>query len=304
MVTRTKSSFAREKETGASARWEDRARVFRYNYFGDLVTRLVRSNDFPLQVELHPGSQCGFLRCSYCYSRKQVLCEGLMSIDDYSQLFDELVDNPPFIEISGIGSDPLSYPYFCALLKLIRRRGFSFGIHTKGVLLNRELIELLNSERSEGSYITIGVDSANAGTYNRLHGLAPNSNIYDEVRENIVGLYTEKVRRKSDAWVNRPPIIRVRFFVCTGFHWFGTGFLGSPVSLHKTHRVREAGTPQLHIHLNPRQHRKDAGKRKSKLAGHISSAKATPRLHFKPRIRPHKTKSGSSNNKRNKPKNT
>ncbi len=195
-----KYSFAQKTEYGARGRWA--RRVFRYNYIGDLVARLVRSNDFPLQVELHPGSQCGFLRCSYCYSRKQVLCEGLMSIDHYSQLFDDLVDNPPFIEISGIGSDPLSYPYFCALLKLIQRRGFNFGIHTKGVLLNRELIELLNSEHSEESYITIGVDSANADTYNRLHGLAPNSNIYHKVRENIVSLYTEKARRKSGLRIN------------------------------------------------------------------------------------------------------
>jgi radical SAM protein with 4Fe4S-binding SPASM domain len=125
-----------------------------------------------------------------------------MSIDHYSQLLDDLEDTEPFIEISGIGSDPLSYPYSCTLLKLIRRKGFSFGIHTKGVLLSRELIELLNSEHSEGSYVTIGVDSANADTYNRLQWLVPNSNIYHKVRENIVGLYTEKIRRQSGLRIN------------------------------------------------------------------------------------------------------
>ncbi len=117
-------------------------------------------------------------------------------------MLDDLEDTKPFIEISGIGSDPLSYPYFCALLKLIRRKGYSFGIHTKGVLLSRELIKLLNSEHSEESYITIGVDSANAYTYNRLHGLVPNSNIYHKVRENTVSLYTEKIRRQSGLRIN------------------------------------------------------------------------------------------------------
>jgi radical SAM protein with 4Fe4S-binding SPASM domain len=115
---------------------------------------------------------------------------------------DDLVDNPPFIEISGIGSDPLSYPDFYNLLKLIKRKGFSFGIHTKGSLLSRELIELLDSEHSEESYITIGVDSANADTYNRLHGLLPNSNVYHRVKENIVSLYAEKLRRHSSLKIN------------------------------------------------------------------------------------------------------
>lgn len=202
MVTKAKSSFRGKKKQSPLARWEDRAREFRYNYVGDLVARLVKSNDFPLQVELHPGSHCGSLRCSYCYSRRQVLCDGLITIDHYSRLFDDLIDNSPFIEISGIGSDPLSYPDFCKLLRLIRRRGFSFGIHTKGVLLSNELIRLLSAERSEGSYITIGVDSANADTYNRLHGLLPKSNVYQEVRENIIRLYAEKQRRRSRLKVN------------------------------------------------------------------------------------------------------
>ena len=200
MVTKVNSILAQEKEHGARARWIGRA--FRYNYIGDLLTRLLKSNDFPLQVELHPGSQCGSLRCSYCYSRQQVLCDGLLTIDHYSQLFDDLADDSPFIEISGIGSDPLSYPDFFKLMKLIRRKGFSFGIHTKGVLLSRELIELFTSEQSEGSFITIGVDSANVDTYNRLHGLLPNSNVYDRVRENITNLYTEKLRRQSGLKIN------------------------------------------------------------------------------------------------------
>lgn len=202
MVTRAKSSLVCENEQVALSRWKDRERAFRYNYVGDLVARLIAGINFPLQLELHPGSQCGSLRCSYCYSRKQVLCEGLMTIDQYSQLLDDLMDNPPFIEISGIGSDPLSYPYFCTLLRLIRRKRFSFGIHTKGILLTRELIELLNSEPSEGSYITIGVDSANADTYNRLHGLTPNKGLYNKVRENIVSLYTEKLRKQSGLKIN------------------------------------------------------------------------------------------------------
>ena len=202
MVTKAKSSFVLEKEDSSRARWEDRARAFRYNYVGDLIGRLMRSIDFPLQVELHPGSHCGSLRCSYCYSRQQVLCDGLMTLDHYSQLFDDLEDHPPFIELSGIGSDPLSYPDFSALLKLVRRKGFSFGIHTKGVPLSRKLIELLTSEHSEESYITIGIDSANVDIYNRLHGLVPNSNIYQKVRENIISLYAEKLRRQSSLKIN------------------------------------------------------------------------------------------------------
>lgn len=162
----------------------------------------MKVNNFPLQVELHPGSHCGPFRCEYCYGKGQELTDGSLSINDYSQLLDDLMDQPPFIEISGIGSDPLSYPDFHPLLKLIKGKGFDFGIHTKGYFLNGELIKLLNTEPTEGTYITLGVDSATTAIYNKLHGLPPKSNIYDRIKKSIIRLYNEKVKTHSKLRIN------------------------------------------------------------------------------------------------------
>jgi radical SAM protein with 4Fe4S-binding SPASM domain len=120
-----------------------------------------------------------------------------MDTADYGQLFDELEGHGLFVEISGIRSDPLSYPDFCGLLGIVKRKKFSYGIHTKGYFLNAQIIKLLNSEPDSPGCITIGVDSANANTYNKLHGLSPNSTVFSMVRENIIRLNQEKVKRKS-----------------------------------------------------------------------------------------------------------
>ena len=140
--------------------------MFRYNYVGNLMERLFQNNGFPLQLELHPGSDCGPFDCSFCYGKQQALCDGSMDTADYARLFDELEGHNLFVEISGIRSDPLCYSDFLRLLEIVKKKKFSYGIHTKGYLLNKQIIKFLNSGSDSPSCITIGVDSANANTYN------------------------------------------------------------------------------------------------------------------------------------------
>lgn len=175
---------------------------YRYNYVGDLIERLVQNNGYPLQLELHPGMHCGPFDCIYCYGKQQKLCDGLMSISDYSNLFDELNGHQIFVEMSGIKSDPLSYPDFIALLKLVKEKRYNFGIHTKGYLLNDRLIELLTTDSDVQGYITIGVDSANPSAYNELHGLNPASKVYEITEKKILNLCEEKIRKRSSLKIN------------------------------------------------------------------------------------------------------
>ncbi len=176
--------------------------MFRYNYVRDLLERLVRTNNFPLQVELHPSFHCGSFRCVYCYGKQQALCDGLISIKDYSQLLDDLIDCRPFIEISGIASDPLSYPDICSLLQTVIEKGFDFGVHTKGHFLNPTIISMLNDKSGRGKYITIGIDAADASTYNKLHGLPSSSMAFHRIKENVVRLFAEKVKKRSSLKIN------------------------------------------------------------------------------------------------------
>ena len=177
--------------------------MFNYNYVGSLLARLFRENGYTLQLELHPGGHCGPLHCKYCYGLDQSLCEGMLTIKDYERLFEELTNNETFIEISGIRSDPLSYPFFLNLIRLIKNGMHTFGIHTKGYFLNNSLIKLLNSETEKNNYITISVDSANNRVYNMLHGIpVQDKRVFNVVKRNILNIYEEKLRSNSNLRIN------------------------------------------------------------------------------------------------------
>ncbi|MCW4030153.1 MAG: SPASM domain-containing protein [Candidatus Bathyarchaeota archaeon] len=162
----------------------------------------MKNNDVPLQLELHPGSHCGPLDCTFCYGKEQMLCEGTLSIKDYARLLDELLEYPPFIEISGIRSDPLSYSHFAQLIHAIKERKLNFGVHTKAYFLTDEVIQELNATSSEGSYITISVNSATADIYNNLHGLAPSSDTHQKLLQKVKKLHAAKTKNNSKLKIN------------------------------------------------------------------------------------------------------
>ncbi len=183
--------------------------MFRFNYVGALIERLMRNNDVPLQVELHPGSDCGPLNCTFCYGKSQTACSGSLTIEDYSTLLDDFMERPPFIEMSGIRSDPLSYPHFSTLLRQIKSRNLRFGIHTKAYFLTDEVIKALNETSSEGSYITISINAASANIYNNLHGLNSDSKIFENVKQKIEHLYLEKISSDSKLKINLAYLLMV-----------------------------------------------------------------------------------------------
>jgi len=162
----------------------------------------MKNNDVPLQLELHPGSHCGPLDCTFCYGKSQKLSDGTLDITDYSRLFDDLMECSPFIEISGIRSDPLSYPAFSSLVHLVKERKLNFGIHTKAFFLTDEIINELNGTSSEGSYITISINSASESTYNNLHGLNFDNDIYEKLKNKIKRLYIAKTQKDSKLKIN------------------------------------------------------------------------------------------------------
>jgi len=175
--------------------------MFKYNYVADLFDGLVKNASFPMQVELHPGPACAF-NCRYCYGKSQRLNEGLLTIEEYSNLLDAIAGKTHLIDISGIASEPMTYPHFYQLLSLIKEKGFNFGIHTKGYKLNKKLIKLLHSGKTRGSFITLSVDSANRKIYNALHGIKEDSVLYDNVLEKIAMLKAEKIKSNSELRIN------------------------------------------------------------------------------------------------------
>jgi radical SAM protein with 4Fe4S-binding SPASM domain len=128
--------------------------------------------------------------------------DGLLTIDGYAKLLEDLIGKTNLIEISGIGTDPITYPYFCQLVSLIKERNFNFGIHTKGFKLTKELCKLLNSGNTEGNYITISLDSGFRELYNVLHGSPKYSKIFDHIVKQMGILKKEKEQNNSKLRIN------------------------------------------------------------------------------------------------------
>jgi len=176
--------------------------MFKYNYVADLIDRLVKNVDYPMQVEFHPGPDCGFIHCRYCYGKLQKANDGLLSIENYTKLLDDLQGRTNLIDISGITTDPISYPYFYELIELLKQRNIHFGIHTKGFKLNQKLSRLLNSGMTDGNFITLSIDSASSEVYNLLHGVKKGEEVFEYVKEQIKVLKNEKETLNSKLRIN------------------------------------------------------------------------------------------------------
>ena len=176
--------------------------MFKYNYVADLFERLIKDVNYPMQVEFHPGSDCGGMHCRYCYGKSQKRNDSLLSIEDYRNILYQIENKTNLIDISGINTDPLSYPYIYDLIKLIKDKRIHFGIHTKGFMLTEELSSLLNSGRTNGDFITLSIDSVNPDTYNKLHGIRESENAYDIVLTQSIFLKEEKERNNSKLRIN------------------------------------------------------------------------------------------------------
>jgi radical SAM protein with 4Fe4S-binding SPASM domain len=176
--------------------------MFKFNYVGGLIEQSMRNKDVPLHLELHPGSNCGPLDCIFCYGKTQTLCNGSLTIEDYATLLDDLMEYSPFIEISGIRSDPLSYPDFPSLIRQIKRRNLHFGIHTNAYFLTDDVIKALNETTCEGNYITISINADSSDLYNKLHGLDSNAQVFEELKRKIENLYLQKTNKDSKLKIN------------------------------------------------------------------------------------------------------
>ena len=191
--------------------------MFRYNYTGSLISRLMDVVNIPLQVELQPGTSCGEFHCPYCYGKGQKLNEGLLSLSDYETLLSDLQSKPQFLALGGITSDPLTYPHFVDLLKLIIDKGFKFGISTKGHFLTDEIINVLSNSLNDDCFVNFSVDSPNNKIYNQMRSVTSGKNYYDIVRQNIKKLKEACETQKSKLRVKASYLV---FKINTGERYF------------------------------------------------------------------------------------
>ena len=177
--------------------------MFNYNYHEDLIKKLIIGNSAPIQVELQPGTGCGGYKCKFCYGQKQELIHGEeLTLQDYYRLLDDLKGKTKFITMAGINTDPLVHKNIYDIIKRVKENGFRLGIHTKGLLLNSHIANLLTTDTDYGDFITFSIDSSDESVYNKLHVLPEKGSFFETIKKNIAYLYKRKKSTKSNLHVN------------------------------------------------------------------------------------------------------
>ena len=178
-----------------------------FDYTSDYFWRLVMAHDprALMQLELHPGLNCGLYRCQYCFGHGQPINPGRhLSTEEYEAIAESLDDLRPTVIISGIATEPLTHPEPAGILRAFRRRGFPVGLYTKGHNLSAEVREALVDGPGE-CFITVSLDAGTSVDYDRVHNIAPSKNSemvhaasFENILNNIRALSALKRERKPD----------------------------------------------------------------------------------------------------------
>jgi len=170
-----------------------------YQYFkilsehlgGDLTKIFNGELIYPRQIEIHlPGDHkqaCNF-NCYYCQGRR--LEQPLYAFEeDALNLVDELKGRVPYFIYGGAYSEPLLNPYFMKFLKLTKKHGSYFGIHTNGSLLKELerkesfITNLCRISTSEQDYISISLDGGTPESHMKTKNIK--MNWFDEILKGI-----------------------------------------------------------------------------------------------------------------------
>jgi radical SAM protein with 4Fe4S-binding SPASM domain len=114
-------------------------------------------------IGFHLGNSCP-LSCPWCYGKnlKQKSLKEVSFKTYKEQVFDHIKGNP-LIEISGLYSEPLTYPEFNEFITEVGRKGLRFGLYTNALLLTKETARLLCeaslTNRGTPSYISFDISA-------------------------------------------------------------------------------------------------------------------------------------------------
>jgi len=191
-----------------------------YSYFdllkehlgGDLSRIFDGKLVYPRQLELHlPGNgkdACNF-HCFFCQAAK--LRKELVGYEEIAlSLIEKLEGQIPWITFGGQYTEPTLNPYLLHFLRMVKRQGSFYGLHTNGSLLEsleissgflHELCELSDSPED---YITCSLDAGFAETHSKMKGLKVNW--FDTVIDGLRTLVKIRGNRKF-------PSIRVAYLV-------------------------------------------------------------------------------------------
>ena len=169
-----------------------------YSYSNTIIDNFEKFKDdviskeiIPYQVEFQPPpsslKKICWLECAYCYGAsaddsKSPRMEKALALRVLNEIAFGGVKKVIF---AGYATDPLNSPYIDDLLREAINLNLIFGFNTKALKISDNFIEQISRKNIQSSsYLSLSVDAGSDKTYNIMHSIKANVNIYSRVVEN------------------------------------------------------------------------------------------------------------------------
>ena len=154
----------------------------------------------PIEAGIDLAHECNY-RCPHCNSqrylwinRDEIPAERrIIPLDHLKKLSDFLIQWGVKAICFGGGGEPLINPAVKDIIPYIANKGIEMAMESNGSLITPELAEILCMLK----WIGISVDAGDRETFNRIHGLSEDSDMFNQVIKNIGLLVTAKYFNKS-----------------------------------------------------------------------------------------------------------
>lgn len=170
--------------------------------YKDYSLKKVECSGLPTVFWIEPTNACN-LRCSMCPSTYSDTKRGLMSLQTYKKIIDEIKEYALEVKLYDSG-EPLLHKQIVEMIIYANKNGLLTEIDTNGTLLTPELSESII--KSGLDYISFSFDGYDAETYEtiRLNGK------FNQTLNNLITFLKIKKRLKS-----KTPFVRVKSIVKT-----------------------------------------------------------------------------------------
>ena len=174
---------------------------YRYEVFPD---KKILDN-YPPLLQIEPSSVCNF-RCVFCFmtdesfSQKKSKHMGIMSLDTYKRIVDQVEDRVQFVTLASRG-EPLINKQLGKMLEYSKDKFLGLKINTNASLLNEKLIHDILS--SDVLTVVFSADAAEKKTYEKLRvrgnfdKVIKNIKLFKDIKEKH---YSEKKNYYKSFW--------------------------------------------------------------------------------------------------------
>jgi len=171
------------------------------------VLRCLPTANRPARLQLESSAVCN-LRCVMCTYETMKRKRGLLSLDNFKYIYDQVV--PPYLDLTGFGEPFMNRDIF-EMIRYAKARGSIVKINTNGTVLDNEIRKGIISSGLD--FLAISIDSPRKQDYEKIRVNAD----FDEMVRDTKALVRERRRSRR----RRPDIISTMVVTTDNFEQVG-----------------------------------------------------------------------------------